>query len=135
MFLAFDETWRWRLRENELRFNQFWIQTVRYLARNRLGRILLRVDRQPPYRGGEPIKVTARFPDDSPPPGADTKVEVVATRTPLRWGQAGGQPATGIEKETLQLAKLEGSRATFEAILTRTPEGEYRFRLSAPLVP
>jgi hypothetical protein len=32
------------------------------------------------------------------------------------------------------LAKLEGSRATYEAVLMRTPEGEYRFRLSAPVV-
>jgi hypothetical protein len=147
MFLGFDETWRWRFREDELRFNQFWIQTVRYLARSRLGRVELRVDRQTPYRRGEPIKVTVRFPDDAPPPGADTKVEVVATRTSLQGaergsGQAGpinaplSEPPTGeIEKETLRLAKLEGSRATYEAVLTRTPEGEYRFRLSAPAVP
>ena len=30
--------------------------------------------------------------------------------------------------------RLEGSRATYEALLTRTPEGEYRFWLSAPTV-
>src|SRR5262249_48565572 len=77
MFFGFDESWRWRWREDELRFNQFWIQTVRYLSRNRLGRIDLRVDRQTPYRKGEPIKLTVRFPDDSPPPAADTKVEVI----------------------------------------------------------
>ena len=29
---------------------------------------------------------------------------------------------------------MEGSRATYEAVLVRTPEGEYRFRLSAPPV-
>src|SRR5205807_1272937 len=86
MFFGFDETWRWRFREDELRFNQFWIQTVRYLARSRLGRIDLRVDRQTPYRRGEPIRVTVRFPDDTPPPAPDTKVEVVATRGPLKRG-------------------------------------------------
>ena len=31
MFFGFDESWRWRFREDELRFNQFWLQTVRYL--------------------------------------------------------------------------------------------------------
>lgn len=146
MFLGFDETWRWRFREDEVRFNQFWIQTVRYLARSRLGRVELRVDRQVPYHRGEPIKVTVRFPDDAPPPDADTKVEVLAIRTPLPRaeggnGRAGGvshpvnePPTTEVEKETLRLAKLEGSRATYEAILTRTPEGEYRFRLSAPVI-
>jgi hypothetical protein len=96
MFLGIDETWRWRFREDELRFNQFWIQTVRYLARSRLGRVELRVDRQTPYRRGEPIKVTVRFPDDAPPPGPDTKVEVIATRRPLRRaGLGGAAPAPG----------------------------------------
>src|SRR5207244_1751159 len=105
--------------EDEMRFNQFWIQTIRYLARSRLGRVELRADRQTPYRRGEPIKVTVRFPDDSPPPAADTKVEVIATRAPPRAGTGGTEPATGIEKETLRLAKVEGSRATYEAVLTR----------------
>jgi len=135
MFLGFDETWRWRFREDELRFNQFWIQTVRYLARSRLGRVELRTDRQTPYRRGEPIKLTVRFPDDAPPPSADTKVEVVKTRTSPRRGSGKEEPALGIEKETLRLAKLEGSRATFETVLTRTPEGDYHFRLSAPVAP
>jgi len=30
LFFGINETWRWR--EDEARFNQFWIQTVRYLA-------------------------------------------------------------------------------------------------------
>ncbi|HEV3446884.1 MAG TPA: VWA domain-containing protein [Gemmataceae bacterium] len=133
MFFGFDETWRWRFREDELRFNQFWIQTVRYLARSRLGRIDLRVDRQTPYRRGEPIKVSVRFPDDVPPPAADTKVEVVVTRTPIKRGDS-AVPGE-LEKATLHLAKVEGSRATYEGLITRTPEGEYHFWLAAPLVP
>ena len=34
----------------------------------------------------------------------------------------------------MQLAKVEGSRASFEALLTPTPEGEYRFWLKSPNV-
>jgi hypothetical protein len=132
MFFGFDETWRWRLREDELRFNQFWIQTVRYLARSRLGRIDLRVDRQAPYRRGEPIKVTVRFPDDAPPPAADTRVEVILTRRPLRGT---GPARSSLEKETLRLAKVEGSRASYEGLVSRTPAGDYQFLLGAPLVP
>jgi uncharacterized membrane protein len=128
MFFGFDETWRWNYREDQLRFNQFWMQTVRYLARSRLGRIDLRLDRQTPYRRGEPIKVTVRFPDDAPPPPADTEVKVVVERR----ATAG---AADSEVRTMQLAKLEGSRATFESILTQTPEGEYRFWLSQPAAP
>jgi hypothetical protein len=141
MFFGFDETWRWRFREKERYFNQFWIQTVRYLARSRLGRIELRLDRQLPYRRGEPIKIMVRFPDDSPPPPPEMEVKVVAERTlPKRAGLLGGKDSnqnsqTGeIETQTVTLAKVEGSRATYEALLTRTPEGEYRFWLSSPTV-
>ena len=34
----------------------------------------------------------------------------------------------------LTLAKVEGSRATYQAVLTRTPDGEYRFVLTEPEV-
>src|SRR5262249_31325025 len=105
LFFGFEETWRWRSQDNESRFNQFGIQTVRYLARSRLGRVELRVDRQAPYRQGEPITVTVRFPDDTPPPAAETKVEVVATRSPLNKNQ----PSAEIEKVTLPLVKPERS--------------------------
>jgi hypothetical protein len=125
MFFGLNETWRWNWREDQLHFNQFWVQTVRYLARTRLGRIELRLDRQTPYRRGEPIKVTVRFPDDAPPPAANTDVKVVVER------RASGRPSD-TEVRTVQLAKVEGSRATFESTLTQTPEGEYKFWLSSP---
>jgi hypothetical protein len=130
MFFGFEETWRWRYRNDEPRFNQFWLQTVRYLARSRLGRVALRVDRQGPYRRGEPIKITVRFPDDMPPPGPDIKVEISATRKPITRSQDSAQ----IETLTLRLEKLEGSRAIYEGQLNRTPEGEYHFALTAPAV-
>jgi hypothetical protein len=135
MFFGFEETWRWRFREDELRFNQFWIQTVRYLSRSRLSRTELRLDRQTPYRQGEPIKVTVKFPDAGPVPGlpqgrpgAKLEVKVIAERT------APGAKNNPADKEvqTLQLAKVEGSWATYEGLLTRTREGKYRFWLSTP---
>jgi len=129
MFFGFDETWRWRYREDELRFNQFWIQTVRYLARSRLGQVALTLDRQTPYRRGEPIKVTVRFPDDAPPLVPDIPVTVVLER--LLPGR-GGRNETEIQ--TLTLSKVEGSRATYEGLVTVTPEGDYRFWLSSPSV-
>jgi hypothetical protein len=135
IFFGFDESWRWRFREDELRFNQFWIATVRYLARSKLTRTELRLDRQSEYRVGEPIKVTVRFPDASVlqggksdgPPGSDTKVTVTVEYRPK-----GADGAAETEIQTLQLAKVEGSWATYEAILTKTREGEYRFWLSNP---
>ena len=124
MFFGFNETWRWGFREDQLHFNQFWIQTVRYLARSRQGRIDLRLDRQTPYQRGQPIKVTVRFPDDAPPPD-NPDVKVVVERR---------QPGKGLvpDVSTIQLAKLDRSRATYEATLTKTPEGEYKFWLTSP---
>lgn len=127
-YLGFDETWRWRFREHELRFNQFWIQMVRYLARNRLSQIELQLDRQVPYRRGMPIKVTVTFPDTAPPPTAETTVRVIVERRPAKASVS----TAPVETQTLTLAKVEGSRAAYEALVTRTPEGSYRFWLSSP---
>ena len=103
MFFGFDETWRWGFREDQLRFNQFWIQTVRYLARSRSGRIELRLDRQTPYRRGEPIKVTVRFPDDAPPPGPGHGGQGrELSGTPLNRAQNAERAPTEIEKQTLR---------------------------------
>jgi hypothetical protein len=141
MFFGFDETWRWRFREDEGHFNQFWVQTIRYLATNRLGRIDLRLNKQVPYRRGEPITVTVRFPDDSPPPPAKTEVKVLVERRPPAANRAASVPVEGgkaapVEVQTIKLAKKDdGSRATYEATMTRTPEGEYLFMLSAPTSP
>jgi hypothetical protein len=135
MFFGFDETWRWRLREDELRFNQFWIQTVRYLSRSRVSRTTLRLDRQTPYRVGEPIKITVQFPENALPgrkPGAkgpdklDVKV-LVEHRSPPG---PGGRSET--EVQTITLAKVEGSWATYEGLLVRTREGKYKFTLTNP---
>jgi hypothetical protein len=125
MFFGFNETWRWNWREDQKYFNNFWIQTMRYLARSKVGRIELRLDRQTPYRRGEPIKVTVRFPDDEKPPAEKAEVRVALERRP---------PGGRFEKhvQPLTLRKLEGSRATYEAQLTQTPEGDYRFWLEEP---
>jgi hypothetical protein len=124
MFFGFNETWRWNWREDQAHYNHFWIQTMRYLARSKVGRLELRLDRQTPYRRGEPIKMTVRFPDDDRPPSPRTEVKVVVER------RGGG--AAGVETRSVKLSKLEGSRGTYEAVLTQTPEGDYRFWLAEP---
>ncbi len=132
MFFGFDETWRWRMRSDERRFYQFWIQTVRSLARARVGRIELTLERKI-YRRDEPIRVTVRFPDDAPPPNPKDPIRVeVERRPPTLPGQKGEGE---VEVQTIQLAPREGTRATFEALLPRTPEGEYRFTLKTPELP
>lgn len=126
MFVGFDDIWRWRLREHEVRFNQFWLQAVRALARGRVGRVEVRTDRKT-YRRDDPVRVTVRFPDDAPAP--EGPVRVAVDRRPPKLG--GGEAET----QTVQLAAREGTRATFEALLTRTPEGDYSFSLTSPAAP
>jgi Mg-chelatase subunit ChlD len=128
VFLGFDETWRWRWRSGEERFNHFWTQAVRAAAKSRVTRIELRTDKQTAYRRNEPIRLTVRYPDDAPAPPPEQAVRVRSVRKPLR---AGGRPAVGeLESQTLILSKVEGTRATYETLLTRTPEGEYTFTLN-----
>jgi hypothetical protein len=131
VFLGFDETWRWRWRNDEEQFNRFWLQAVRLLARSRVGRVELRLDKQTAYRRDEKIQVTVRFPDDAPPPPADAPVRVMVQRGPLP--KPDGTPGAGdAESSSLALTKVEGTRATFTGAVTRTPDGEYRFMLSEP---
>jgi len=121
LLLGFDESWRWRFRSDAPRFNQFWIQMVRFLARTRPSRPEVRLDRQTPYRRGEPIRVTVHFPDDKPSPSNDAKVNVTLERTPNNGA---------VERQVIQLAPLAGARGTFETIVPRTPEGHYLFTLT-----
>jgi hypothetical protein len=132
MFFGFDETWRWRFRLDEQRFNQFWLQTIRSLARSRVGRIEVSVPAKV-FRRDEPIRVTVRFPDDAPPPSPKEVVQINVERRPLQVAnQRPGPDEPEIQK--IQLSPKENARATFETLLTRTAEGEYRFVLATPAV-
>ena len=83
VFLGFDETWRWRFRSQEERFNQFWGQLLTAVARNRVIRVELKTDKQTAYRRDEPIRLTVRYPDDAPVPEAGTAVRVAVSRKPF----------------------------------------------------
>ncbi|HUR53855.1 MAG TPA: hypothetical protein VMZ71_06975, partial [Gemmataceae bacterium] len=134
LFLGFDETWRWRWRNDEEQFNRFWVQAVRLLSRSRLGRVELKLDKQTSYRRDERITVTVRFPDDAPAPPTVTPIRVMVQRSPLT--KPDGTPGAGeSESVSIGLTKVEGSRATFTGAIPRAVEGEYRFLLSEPDTP
>lgn len=132
MFFGFDETWRWRFRQGETKFNSFWGQTIKVLSRNRVARAEIRTDKQTAYRRDDPIRITVRFPDDAPPLAPETPVKVSVERTPLRLPD--GKVIGSADTQVVQLAKVEGTRGTYQTLLTRTPEGEYRFFLTDPPV-
>ncbi len=129
VFFAFDETWRWRYRSGEEYFNHFWTQAVRATARSRVTRIEVRTDKQTAYRRGEPIRITVRYPDDAPAPANEQAVKVQVARKPIRLPGRGGVVGD-TENQTVTLSKVDGTRATYETLLTRTPDGEYLFTLT-----
>ncbi len=132
MFFGFDETWRWHFREDVKHFNHFWLQTVRYLSRSRASRTTVRLDRQTPYRVGEPIKVTVQFPDSTVPGQKAEKKEKIDVKVLVEHKPAAGQEGGETEIQTMQLAKVGGSWNTYEGLLVRTREGKYRFLLTTP---
>ena len=137
MFFGFDETWRWRFREDEVHFNQFWIQTIRYLAaRPHQAARILRLDRQTPYRLGEPIKVTVRFPDDKPiarasgraRPGPKTEVKVIVEYRPNTQARRSGR--AGSADDAAREARREP--AQFEGTLTADARRQVSLPAHAP---
>ncbi|MSU76519.1 MAG: VWA domain-containing protein [Gemmataceae bacterium] len=138
MFFGFDETWRWRLRDDESKYNTFWIQTMRYLSRGRTSHTKLTLNQQTPYRVGDEIKITVTFPDSTPGantggPKIDDKTEVKLTVTYLPpHAKENDKDKKETEVHQLQLTKIPNSHGTYEGKWTRTREGKYIFRLTHP---
>ncbi len=119
MLFGFNETWRWGFRDDQVYFNRFWIQTVRFLSRNRSDRYEIVLDQQVPYSRGQGIKVTVRYPSDVDPPPEGSTVKVTLEQTnPTR------------PRLPLKLVKAPGSRGTYQGVETDTPEGTYTFTLT-----
>ncbi len=135
VFFAFDETWRWRWRSGEERFNSFWTQAVRTTARSKVTRVELKTDKQTAYRRNEPIRLTVRFPDDQKPPEPGTAVKVQVARKPILL-PGRPNPIGDTETRSVTLAAVRDPKAAdqptrvYETLLPRTPEGEYTFTLT-----
>ena len=122
MFIAMDDTWRWRFRVADRYFGRFWIQSFRFLARSKLaGQNLAEVgtDRAT-YRPDQPVRVRVRFPNPGlAPSGGSVNVEVE------RQGK-------GPKRLTLRAAA--GANNVFEGLLPRPEVGSYEVRLLPPPV-
>jgi hypothetical protein len=65
LFHGIDSTWHWRADGGEKSFARYWVQTVRFLARGKLGKgrgVQLTTDRRE-YRRSEPVQLRVRFLD------------------------------------------------------------------------
>ncbi len=133
MFFGFDETWRWRFREDELRYNQFWIQTVRYLSRSRVSRTEVRAELPPPNQLNKAIKVTVRFPESlklqGSKPGSRLELpeEVTVSVRQLTGADGGGVPV-----DDIKLARAGKTGRVYEGLLLHRTKGKYRLTLSDP---
>lgn len=123
-FQAFDSTWRWRYRVEDLYHARYWVQTVRYLSRSKLlGKnrsVELLVDRRQ-YRRGEPVQIRARFLDESLAPRGDDSVTVS-----LEHENHGSR--------TLVLKSTPDRPTVFEGVFAQAQDGRYRARLSSPVI-
>ncbi len=133
LFLGFDDTWRWRFRNNEEHFDRFWMQAVRTLSRSRIRRPEVRVKDKSEFRRDEKVTVQVRFPIEAPRPAGGAPVRIAMTRTPLM--NPDGTPGTGqTDTATLVLNAIPGPTVQYETTLARVPVGEYRFELLEPEV-
>jgi hypothetical protein len=131
LFIGFDDTWRWRYRNDEEHFDRFWVQAMKVLSRSRARRIELKVAPKVDFRRDEKMTVVVRFPVEAPAPPAGQPVRVGLVRGPLP--NPDGTPGAGpAETSTLTLARVPGPGVQYETVVTRTPEGEYRFALLDP---
>ena len=131
LFLGFDDTWRWRWRNDEEHFDRFWVQAIRVLSRSRVRRVELKVAPKTDFRRDEKMTVVVRFPVEVPAPPEGAPVRVTLDRGPLP--NADGTPGSGpVERTALTLARVPGPVVQYETNLTRTPDGEYRFTLIDP---
>ncbi|MBI5764476.1 MAG: VWA domain-containing protein [Planctomycetes bacterium] len=122
-FLGLNSTWRWR-RTDDVYFNRFWTQLLRYLVEGKLlggkTRCLIQTAKDQ-YELGESVVVTVRALDEqfnpmllpqvsadvAPPDGADsTKRTITLTPTPAREGYYEGRftaERTGATRLTVRL--------------------------------
>jgi hypothetical protein len=162
LVLGVNETWRWESRADAKVYGQFWMQTLRYLARRPPARPQLLVDKATAYRLGESIHLTLRLPEEAPAPPDKLPARAPAepgkeTGTRPGWGKLPARlreqldrldepeerpvhvrvehrpdKGRGLPPTELRLEKVQGQRARFEAVWTARVPGSYRFVLVAP---
>jgi hypothetical protein len=137
VFVATDETWRWRRREHEGEYARFWVQLVRYLARVKLrageAGLELSVDKAE-YLPGETVWLRARYRDAGLAPPEDRLAvrlrlpEGREEEVPLerRGGRGAFAGSLRLDAPGQYMAQVEGEagRAARVEFTLRPPPGE-----------
>lgn len=127
MYMATDETWRWRYGRGETLPERFWLQLLRHLARSsvdahdRAVQLLVEPRR---VESGDPVRIeVTRFdPDELSPGGAAGRVKVEIAPTE-------GGAAT--EAVTVELAPIEDVPGRYAATIFPDRPGTYRVTAAA----
>lgn len=118
MFLGTDDLWRWDYHD------EFWMQTIRYLARSSLldsdGSVEITVDRSA-YRTGESATARVRFFDESQAPPEDDGVQLTLEKPDGRT-------------RTITMSRVAGNRDLFEATIPGLTAGNHRLWVVQPLL-
>lgn len=118
MFLGSDDLWRWDYHD------EFWMQTIRYLARSSLldsdGSVEITVDRSA-YRTGESATARVRFFDESEAPPEDDGVQLTLEKPDGRT-------------RTITMSRVAGNRDLFEATIPGLTAGDHRLWIVQPLL-
>ncbi|MEN6449903.1 MAG: VWA domain-containing protein [Thermoguttaceae bacterium] len=122
LFHATDETWRWRFQSGDAYVARYWVQTIRWLSRSKLGEAgrsaTLVADRRE-YTLGESVRLRVRFADERLAPAEDDGVRVVVEQA-------------GRRTERIKLHRVASGRGVFEGQLERPGLGAYHVWLAAP---
>ena len=121
-YQGLDDTWRWRFRVGDKYFGRYWIQLIRFMARNKLlgNRQAELIADRARYQRGDMVQLRVRFVNPSAVP-ANNSVRVELARP--------GQPPRLID-----LPKVAGSKNLFQTALNTLTEGSYTARLLPPPV-
>jgi len=119
IFHATDESWRWRFP-----FNQYWVQTARYLSRSKLlgqsRAAEMTIDREDgEYRRGDPVYLRVRFLNETQAPPEADGVTIMLERE-------------GGRRRSMKLAHDPSTRGVFETTISQLAEGSYRAWVAAP---
>ncbi|MCA9264386.1 MAG: VWA domain-containing protein [Planctomycetales bacterium] len=118
-----DETYRWRRRDGESLYDNYWRQAIRYLSRNNLtgnGQVELVTDRKQ-YRRGDPVHLLVRFLDDRMAPAQADGVVVILERA-------------GARKRRVTLERTSAERGVFEGAAFEIAEGQYHAWIVSPSI-
>lgn len=121
LFHYTDESWRWRIGYGDEFFGRYWMQTIRYLSRYKLGEgrdIELSSDREI-YRMGEPVRLRARFFDDRLAPSDERGV--ILTVEP-----------SGSRRQQVTLSRDPAQRGVFSGTVRGLAAGKYHTWMFQP---